>query len=65
MLILSRNIGQAIMIDDHVKIVILEVNGGQVRIGIEAPKEVAVHRKEIYERIQKEKAASLKNAEKA
>lgn len=55
MLILTRRIGERLMIDDDVVISILGVKGNQVRIGIDAPKEVAVHREEIYNRIQEEK----------
>jgi carbon storage regulator len=58
MLILGRSIGQTIMIGDDVAITILAVQGNQVRIGVNAPKEVAVHREEIYERVQQEKAAN-------
>ena len=54
MLILSRKIGESIQIDHDVKIVVLETKGKQVRLGIEAPDEVKVHRSEIYDRIQKE-----------
>ena len=55
MLVLSRNVGQTIMIGDDVKIIVLGVNGRQVRIGIDAPKSIAVHREEIYKIIQEEK----------
>jgi carbon storage regulator len=51
MLILSRNPGQALMVGDDIKLVVLGVNGYQVRIGIEAPKYLDVHREEIYLRI--------------
>ena len=54
MLILSRKVGESIQIDHDVKIVVLETKGNQVRLGIEAPDEVKVHRSEIYDRIQKE-----------
>ena len=54
MLILTRRIGETIMIDDDVSITVLDINGKQVRIGIDAPAEVKVHRKEIYLRIQQE-----------
>ncbi len=59
MLVLTRKINQSIVIGDDVEVVVLEVRGEQVRLGIKAPKTVAVHRKEIYDQIQEEnKAAS-------
>lgn len=54
MLILTRRIGETLNIGDDVQITVLGITGRQVRIGITAPKEVAVHRSEIYERIKKE-----------
>ena len=56
MLILTRRIGETIMIGDDVTITVLEVKGNQVRLGIKAPDEVAVHREEIYQKIQIEQA---------
>lgn len=55
MLILTRRIGEATIIGDNTKVVILGVKGNQVRIGVEAPKEVPVHREEIYEKINGER----------
>jgi carbon storage regulator len=56
MLILTRRIGETLMVGDDVTITVLGVKGNQVRIGVNAPKDVAVHREEIYQRIQKEKS---------
>lgn len=55
MLILTRNAGQIIKIGDDIDITILSVKGGQVRIGIDAPKGTSVHRQEVYDRIEEEK----------
>jgi carbon storage regulator len=58
MLVLARKHNQSIMIGDDIEIVILEIKGDQVKLGINAPKKIAVHRKEIYEEIQLENIAA-------
>jgi len=55
MLILTRRVGEALMIGDNVTVTVLGIKGNQVRIGVHAPKDVGVHRQEIYERIRHEK----------
>ncbi|MEN9727087.1 MAG: carbon storage regulator [Pseudomonadota bacterium] len=54
MLILTRRVGESLMIGDEVNVTVLGIKGNQVRIGVNAPKDVSVHREEIYQRIQQE-----------
>ena len=61
MLILTRRIGETLIVDDDITVTILGVKGNQVRVGINAPHDVSVHREEIYVRIQNDKAATNAN----
>ena len=66
MLILTRRVGETLMIGDSVTVTVLGVKGNQVRIGITAPKDVAVHREEIFQRVDKaDKAAPKDESEKS
>jgi carbon storage regulator len=58
MLILTRRVGEAVVIDEEVTVTVLGVKGNQVRIGVNAPKSVSVHREEIFERIKNERAST-------
>lgn len=64
MLVLSRKDGKAIYIGDSIKVVLLSVSGNKTRIGIEAPSNIAVHREEVYERIQLKKTNCTSDANK-
>ena len=63
MLILTRRVGETLMIGDEVTVTVLGVKGNQVRIGVNAPKDVAVHREEIYERIRRERSSVTSSSE--
>jgi carbon storage regulator len=65
MLVLSRQKDESIIIGDDVEITIVDVRGDKVRLGINAPREISVHRKEVYEAIQREKAQKAEQAESA
>lgn len=58
MLILTRRVGETLVVGDDITVTVLGVKGNQVRLGVNAPKDVSVHREEIYQRIQQEKSQS-------
>ena len=65
MLILTRRVGEALMVGDKTKIIVLGVKGSQIRLGINAPKDVMVHREEIYDKIQSDDSSEgIKSVEK-
>jgi len=61
MLVLSRNLNEQVMIGDDIVVEVVDIRGSKVRLGITAPKDISVHRKEVYEAIQKEKEITVKN----
>jgi carbon storage regulator len=61
MLILTRRVGETIIIGDNIRLTVLSTKGNQVRIGIDAPKDVSVHREEIYQRILDEKSGDVES----
>ena len=65
MLVLSRQKDESIVIGDNVEVTIVDIRGDKVRLGITAPREIPVHRREVYEAIQREKAEKAAKAEKA
>ena len=60
-LILTRKVGESVLIGDGIKVSVLAVKGNQVRVGIDAPKDVSVHREEVRERLEEGKAASMES----
>lgn len=59
MLALTRKVGDSIMINNNIEVTVLEVRGDQIKLGISAPKEISIYRKEVYDEIQKENQASV------
>ncbi len=60
MLVLTRKLGESIAIDDNIKIVVVQIKGKQVRLGIKAPKETKIHREEVYQAIQDQNTEAAK-----
>ncbi len=63
MLILTRRSGEAVIVGDNVRIAVLDIRGNQVRLGVEAPREVTVHREEVYRRIVEEHGGNIADDE--
>ena len=63
MLILTRRSGEAVIVGDNVRIAVLDIRGNQVRLGVEAPREVTVHREEVYQRIAEEQGSATGEGE--
>ena len=61
MLVLTRKLGESIAIDDHIKIVVVQIKGKQVRLGIKAPKETKIHREEVYQASQDQNTEAAKS----
>ncbi|TAL39885.1 MAG: carbon storage regulator [Spirochaetes bacterium] len=61
MLVLARRLNESIIIGDDIEVVVIDIKGDQVKLGIRAPKRITVHRKEIYEEIQQENIAAMKS----
>ncbi len=62
MLALTRRKGESLVVDNHIEVTVLEIRGDQVKIGISAPKDVPIYRKEVYLQIREENQAALKSA---
>jgi len=62
MLILTRRVNETLMVGDDVKVTVLGINGNQVRIGVQAPRHIPVHRQEIYEKIKKEESSASESS---
>ncbi len=63
MLVLTRRPGESIVIGDNIVVTIIEIKGGQVRVGVDAPRSVDVYRKEIYEQVRQENLAAIDNVD--
>ncbi|QBI18934.1 carbon storage regulator [Egibacter rhizosphaerae] len=65
MLVLTRRAGESIVIDGHITVTVLEARGDQIRIGVEAPRDVAIHREEVYRAVEEENTAAAASAARA